>query len=61
MNEMIELGSIIGDIEGGLWRVLEKTDEGLFMLMVPERRDVVHTRSVTWRHFANFGYELVFP
>ena len=60
-DEMIEQGSIIGDIEGGLWRVLEKTDEGLFMLMLPERHDVVHTRSVSWRQFANFGYELVFP
>jgi len=61
IDEMIEQGSIIGDIEGGLWRVLEVTDEGLFMLMLPERSDLVHTRSVTWRQFANFGYELVFP
>jgi hypothetical protein len=61
IDEMIERGSIIGDIEGGLWRVLEVTDEGLFMLMLPERSDLVHTRSVTWRQFAHFGYELVFP
>lgn len=61
IDEMIEQGSIIGDIEGGLWRVLEKTDEGLHMLMLTERNDVVHMRSVTWRQFANFGYELVFP
>jgi hypothetical protein len=61
MDEWIEQGSIIVDIEGGLWRVLEKTDEGLFMLMLPERNDVVHTRHVTWRQFANFGYQLVFP
>jgi hypothetical protein len=45
----------------GLSRVLEVKDEGLFMLMLPERSDLVHTRSVTWRQFANFGYELVFP
>jgi len=61
MDEMIEQGSIIGDIEGGLWRVLEVTDEGPFMLMLPERADVVHTRTVKWRQYAEFGYELVFP
>ena len=61
MDPMIEQGSIIGDIEGGLWRVLEVTDDGLFMLMLPERTDAMHTRTVTWRHFAQFGYELVFP
>lgn len=58
---MIEQGSIIGDIEGGLWRVFEVTDEGLFTLMLPERNDVVHTRKVTSRQYAIFGYELKFP
>lgn len=57
---MIEQGSIIGDIEGGLWRVLEKTDEGLFVLRLPERPDVVHTRHVKWQHYGTF-YELKFP
>ena len=61
IDEMIEQGSIIGDREGGFWRVLEVTDEGLFMLMLPERTDVVHTRTVTWRQYANCGYELKFP
>ena len=37
------------------------TDEGLYMLMLTERNDVVHMRSVTWRQFAEFGYELKFP
>lgn len=60
-NDLIEQGSIIGDMEGELWRVLEATDEGLFMLKLPERHDVVHTRTVSWRQFANFGYEMVFP
>jgi len=60
-DDLIERGSVIGDVEGELWRVLEATDEGLFMLKLPERHDVVHTRSVSWRQFANFGYELVFP
>lgn len=59
--DVIDQGSIIGDIEGESWRVLEATDEGLLMLMLPERKDVVHTRTVTWRQFANFGYELLFP
>lgn len=59
--DLIDQGSIIGDMEGELWRVLEATDEGLFMLKLPERHDVVHTRSVSWRQFANFGYELLFP
>ena len=61
MDDLIDEGSIIGDVEGELWRVLEATDEGLLMLMLPERNDVVHTRTVTWRQFANFGYQLVFP
>ena len=61
MDEMIEQGSIIGDTEGQLWRVLEVRGDGLFMLLLPERDDVVHTRTVTWRQFANFGYQLVFP
>ncbi len=60
IDEMIEQGSIIGDIEGGLWRVLEKTAEGLFVLRLPERPDVVHTRHVKWRHYGTF-YELKFP
>jgi hypothetical protein len=34
---MISMGSIIGDIVGGWWRVLEVTDEGFFMLRLPER------------------------
>lgn len=61
IDEMIEMGSIVGDIEGGLWRVIEVTDEGLFMLRLPKRADLVHTRTVSWRQFANFGYEFVFP
>jgi len=61
MDEMIERGSIIADLEGQSWRVLEKTNEGLFMLLLPERSDLVHTRHLTWRQFANFGYELAFP
>jgi len=60
-DDLIEQGSVIGDNEGELWRVLEATDEGLFTLKLPERPGVVHTRSVSWRQFANFGYELVFP
>ena len=58
---MIERGSIIADNERGLWRVLEVTDEGLFMLMLPERNDIVHTRNLTWRRYADFGDELKFP
>jgi hypothetical protein len=61
IDEMIERGAIIGDIEGGSWRVLEVRDEGLFMLMLPERKDVIHTRTVTWRQFAQFGYQVKFP
>lgn len=61
MKIEIEHGAIIGNDEGGLWRVLEVTDEGLFLLMLPERKDVVHTRHVTWRQFVECGYELEFP
>jgi hypothetical protein len=60
IDEMIEMGSIIGDIEGGLWRVLEVADEGLFMLRLPERADLVHTRTVTWLQYKE-SYELKFP
>lgn len=61
MKIEIEHGAIIGNDEGDLWRVLEVTDEGLFLLMLPERKDVVHTRHVTWRQFVECGYELEFP
>jgi hypothetical protein len=60
IDEMIEMGSIIGDIEGGLWRVLEVTDVGLFMLRLPERPDVLHTRTLTWETYKKL-YELKFP
>jgi hypothetical protein len=33
--------------------VLEVTDEGLFLLILPEREDVVHTRNVSWRQFVD--------
>jgi hypothetical protein len=60
-DEMVERGSVIGDRERGLWRVLEVTDEGLFMLILPEREDVVRTRNVRWNDFEKYGYELKFP
>ena len=60
-DEMVERGGIIADAEGGLWRVLEVTDEGIFMLMLPERKDIVHTRNLTWQQYERFGYELKFP
>jgi hypothetical protein len=44
-----------------LWRVLEASDEELFLLMLPEREDVVHTRHVTWRQFVECAYDLKFP
>ena len=61
MRIEIEHGAIIADNEGGLWRVLEVTDVGLFLLMLPEREDIVHTRNVTWRQFVECGYERKFP
>ena len=60
-DEMVERGSIIADFEGTLFKVLEVTDEGVFMLMLPEREDVIHTRTVSWSNFAKHGYELKFP
>ena len=59
-DEMIEGGAVIGDNDGGLWRVLEVTNEGLLMLGLPERADVIHTRSVTWRRYEK-SYELMLP
>ena len=56
MRIEIEHGAIIADDEGGLWRVLEVSDEELFLLMLPEREDVVHTRHLTWRQFVEWGY-----
>lgn len=61
MRIEIEHGAIIADDEGGLWRVLEVTDDGLFLFMLPKREDVVHTRRVTWRQFVECGYGLKFP
>jgi hypothetical protein len=61
MRIEIEHGAIIADDEGGLWRVLEASDEELFLLMLPEREDVVHTRHVTWRQYVECGYDLKFP
>jgi hypothetical protein len=61
MRIEIEHGAIIADEDGGLWRVLEASDEELFLLMLPEREDVVHTRHVTWRQFVESGYDLKFP
>jgi hypothetical protein len=60
-DEMVERGSIIADSESILFKVLEVTDEGIFMLMLPEREDVVHTRNMTWEQYEKFGYELKFP
>ena len=61
MRIEIEHGAIIADDEGGLWRVLEVTVDGLFLLMLPKREDVVHTRHVTWRQFVECGYDRKFP
>ena len=61
MRIEIEHGAIIADDGGGLWRVLEVSDNELFLLMLPEREDVVHTRRITWRQFVECGYELKFP
>jgi hypothetical protein len=51
IDEFIEHGSIIGDNESRLWRVLEITTGGLVMLKFPERADLVHTRTVTWLQY----------
>ena len=61
MKIEIEHGAIIADDEGGVWRVLEVTDDSLFLLMLPERRDIVHTRTLTWRQFVECSYDLKFP
>jgi hypothetical protein len=50
-DKMVERGSIIADSEGTLFKVLEVTDDGVFMLMLPEREDVIHTRNVSWSNF----------
>jgi len=57
----IEHGAVVADDEGLLWRVLEVSDSGLFLLMLPERRDIVHTRTLKWRDFVECGYDLKFP
>ena len=61
MRIEMEHGAIIADEDGGLWRVLEASDKELFLLMIPEREDVVHTRHVTWRQFVECDYGLKFP
>ena len=44
MRIEIEHGAIIADDEGGLWRVLEASDEELFLLMLPEREEKIMKR-----------------
>ena len=61
MRIEVERGAIIGDEEGGLWRVLEVTEMRLLLLMLPERRNIFHTRSVSWRDFVECGYDMKFP
>ena len=56
MRIEIEHGAVIADDEGRLWRVLNASDEGLILLMLPERRDIVHTRTLEWRDFVECGY-----
>lgn len=60
-DELVEPGGIISDAEGVLFRVLSVDDLGIFMLMLPERIDVIHTRNITWTQFKERGYELKFP
>ena len=62
-DEMVEGGSIIGDSEGTLFRVLSVDDNGVWMqkIMPKPPKDVMHTRILTWEQYQQFGYELKFP
>ena len=40
--------------------MLEVTHDELFLLMLPECRDIVHTRTVMWSQFMECGYGLKF-
>lgn len=62
-DEMVEGGSIIGDREGCLWRVVDVTSEGIFMLRIKPKspKQVMHTRTLTWEQYQKFGYDLKFP
>jgi len=61
MRIEIERGAVIADEEGRFWRVLKVSDERLLLLMLPERQDIVHTRTIKWRDFVECGYDLKFP
>lgn len=58
---MVEPGSIIGDVYGDTFRVIEVTEEGLFMVKLPEREDLFHSRTISWGDYEKHGYELKFP
>ena len=60
IDEFIEPGSIIGDSEANLWRVPELTSEGLFVVRLPERTDIVHTGSVSRERYDQ-SYALKLP
>jgi hypothetical protein len=62
-DEMVERGGMIADREGTLFRVLTVDDEGVWMLKIKpkSRKDMMHTRTLTWEQYQKFGYELKFP
>lgn len=62
-DPMVEIGSIIEDRWGDQFRVLEVTDEHVFMQRIkPEsRKGDFYGRTVKWADFERHGYKLVFP
>jgi len=62
-DPMVEVGSLIEDRWGDLFRVLTVDDTEIWMRKIRPKssRGVFHTRHVKWVDFDRFGYRLVFP
>jgi len=60
---MVEKGGLVEDRFGDLFRVIDVTDEEVFMQKIKPKpsKDTVLTRTVRWENFKKDGYELVFP
>ena len=60
---MVEIGSLIEDRWGDLFRVLTVDDQEIWMEKIRPKpsEGVFHTRHVKWADFERFGYRLVFP
>lgn len=61
---MVEHGSLIEDVWGDVWSVIEVSDEGILMRRIKprSRKGDLHTRTIKWQNFGEGKhYWLAFP